>query len=63
MKRNKGYTAFELLVCLVILIGAYGWIVNILHIVDTVDGEVTGMFVLRCVGVVLLPLGAILGFC
>ncbi len=39
-----------------------GWVMNIIEIVDTVDAELTGMFILRCIGVFFAPLGGILGW-
>jgi len=38
-----------------------GWIMNIVAIVKIVDLPVTGMFILRCVGIFVAPLGSILG--
>lgn len=39
-----------------------GWIVNIVQLVHTIDDPVTGMFILKCIGVVAAPLGAVLGY-
>ena len=43
---------------------ALGWIFNIVAIFNlaAADGGVTMMFVLRCVGVIFVPLGAIFGW-
>lgn len=38
-----------------------GWVLNIVRIFAMVDMPITGMFILRCVGVIVFPLGAILG--
>jgi predicted lipid-binding transport protein (Tim44 family) len=38
-----------------------GWIMNIAAIVKIIDLPVTGMFILRCVGIFVAPLGSILG--
>jgi len=47
----------------VLLLGAVGgWVFNIVRIVQVIDLPITGMFILRCVGVLFAPLGAILGF-
>ena len=62
MKNEKGYTVVELIFTIVILIGIGGWIANIVKIVGMIDGEITAMFVARCVGVFFAPLGAVLGF-
>lgn len=47
----------------VILAGVYGWVNNILIIAHSDFVHLTGMFVLRCIGVFVAPLGAVLGFC
>jgi hypothetical protein len=40
----------------------YGWICNIIALVHMLDGDITAMFIARCVGVFMAPLGSILGF-
>jgi hypothetical protein len=47
----------------VFLAGVYGWVHNIVLIAHSDFGHLTGMFVLRCIGVFVAPLGAVLGFC
>lgn len=39
----------------------YGWVVNIIAFIGMLDGGFTAMFVARMVGIVLFPLGGILG--
>lgn len=39
-----------------------GWVLNVTTIIQTVDLPMTGMFILRCVGIFVAPLGAILGY-
>jgi hypothetical protein len=41
---------------------AAGYVMNIIAIIHTVNDPITGMFVLRCVGVFLMPLGGIVGW-
>ena len=62
-KAEKAFGAASLGVVALVIAGVGGWIANIVKLVDMVDGEVTGMFIARCVGVVAGPLGAILGYC
>lgn len=38
-----------------------GWIANIAQIVMLMDAPLTGVFVVKCLGVLLAPLGAIMG--
>lgn len=47
----------------VVLGFAFGYLANVVKIIDTTgDSSVTTMFVLRCIGVLIMPLGALLGF-
>lgn len=41
---------------------AAGWVMNIMAIFQTVGDPLTAMFILRCVGVFIAPLGAIVGW-
>lgn len=45
-----------------IVLGIIGWIMNIAAIVPLLDGDFTPWLIARIVGVVLFPLGAILGW-
>jgi hypothetical protein len=48
---------------LVIILGFAGWIMNIVKLAGIVSEPLSGMMILRGIGVVLAPLGAILGWC
>lgn len=39
-----------------------GWIANIVKIVGVISDPITGMFILRVVGIFVAPLGAVLGY-
>jgi len=41
---------------------AIGWVINIITIVNHINDPVTGMQVLRAVGIFVAPLGGILGY-
>ncbi|GEM_PF-7016361 len=44
-------------------VGAFaGWIWNVVKVVQTIADPLTGLFILRCVGILVPPLGAVLGF-
>lgn len=51
---------FSLAAFIVFVIGAFGWVLNIVAIADSV--AFSGMLVLRAVGIFVAPLGAVLGF-
>jgi hypothetical protein len=62
---QRGFTAIELFLVVVIPLSIVGWGWNIVKIVQSMpDGLVgiTGMFVARCIGVFVAPLGVILGY-
>lgn len=41
---------------------AWGWILNIIDVVHTMHDPLTGLFLLRAIGIFIFPLGIILGF-
>ena len=57
-----GYTVSELLVVIAVIFGLIGWCLNIVKIMVSMSDIITGMFMLRCLGVPLVPLGAVLGW-
>ena len=62
MKRERGFTSVDLFVVLVVLLGSVGWVWNIVKIAGSDFAQITGMLILRVVGVFLAPLGAVLGY-
>ena len=46
----------------VFILAAVGWVMNIVEVVHLVNDPITGMFILRCVGIIIIPLGAVLGW-
>lgn len=51
-----------LFVTLIWLLIVVGWVMNIVKFVVELDGGVTAMFIARIVGVIVAPLGAVLGY-
>lgn len=62
MKHERGFTSVELFVVLVVLLGGVGWVWNIVKIAGSDFAQITGLLILRIVGVFLAPLGAVLGY-
>jgi competence protein ComGC len=60
--KQQGFTLFELIFVLLWIAGAYGWVTNIIKLVDTVNDTVTGLFIVRAIGIFVPPLGAVMGF-
>lgn len=68
-KYQKGFTLFELVTLGLWLFGIIGWIWNIVKIVGMTHIMSGGMndphilmFIFRCIGVIVAPLGCILGY-
>ena len=57
--KNDTFDAFFLFWGVVTLAGAWGWVLNIIKLV--VADAMNGMVVARAIGVVIPPLGAVLG--
>ena len=48
---------------LLLAVGLVGWILNIISIADAgTPSEWTGFIIVRAIGIVVAPLGAVLGF-
>lgn len=62
MKKQLGYTLVEIWIFFLSIAVIIGYVWNIVKLVGIVYDPITGMFVLRCVGVFIPPLGAIIGF-
>lgn len=62
MIKQKGYTEIDIIIAAIMILGVWGWIWNIIKIGGSDFGQLTGMLVVRCIGVFIAPLGAVLGF-
>lgn len=56
-----GITAIFLYLSLLIA-GIYGWVVNLIAVIGADFGHVTGLLIVRCIGIVVGPLGALIGW-
>jgi len=52
----------SLVVIALFFVGVWGWIWNIVKIIDSDFAVMTGMLAIRCIGVFIPPLGAVIGF-
>lgn len=59
---QRGFTIIEALVVALIAGGMFGWVWNIVKIVQSDFDVITGLFIARCIGVFVAPLGAVLGY-
>lgn len=47
---------------LVILAMLVGWVMNLVTVFNTAHAELTGIFILRVIGVFMAPIGGVLGY-
>lgn len=62
MNKQKGFTLSEFIVFLIWLVFLVGWIWNIVKIAQADFTPLTGVLVLRIVGVFVAPLGGVMGY-
>lgn len=65
MNKQRGFTLIEgggIVIALIWVAMVGGWIANIVKLVGMLDGGVTAMFIARIAGIVVPPLGGVLGF-
>lgn len=62
MKNQRGFTVVEVMVVLIIVLGAGGWVANIVKLVSSNFDPITGMVIARAIGIFVAPLGAVLGY-
>lgn len=60
----KPKTSLAAAIVLLALLGLaiIGWIMNIVTIIAISGEPITGMFIIRCIGVIVGPVGAVLGW-
>lgn len=62
MNKQKGFSVIELMIAVIMVVGTFGWVWNIIKLVGMTFTPVTIELILRICGVVLPPLGAVMGF-
>ncbi|MEN9491131.1 MAG: hypothetical protein RJA63_1580 [Pseudomonadota bacterium] len=62
MKSQQGFTSIWLFIVPLWLLAGVGWVWNIVKIVQSGFDVITGMFIARCIGVFVAPLGSVLGY-
>lgn len=60
--KQKGYTITEVIYGIIVLGLLVGWVLNIVKMVHHIDETLTGTEVFRMIGIVVAPLGGVLGW-
>ena len=67
LKSDSGFLGIDVVVVVAAICAwvglVFGWVWNIVKLVDMIPSDFTAMLVLRCIGIFMAPLGAVLGFC
>lgn len=58
-----GKLLFILVLLGIVGVGLVGWVKNVVMLFHSSFDPLTGVVVLRAIGVIVAPLGAVLGFC
>lgn len=58
----RGITLTAILYVILITGCIVGWIMNIVSVFHMASDPITGVFVVRCIGIVVFPLGGVLGY-
>ena len=66
MLKQSGYTAVELIVGVFIFIivpaAIWGWVLNIAKLVGMNLDPITGLLIVRAIGIFVPPVGAVVGY-
>ena len=61
--KGKGSIAAGIGIIAFIVLAIAGWIMNLLNVINVESGmAVTAQFIVQCVGILLAPLGALMGW-
>jgi hypothetical protein len=60
--KMKGFTLVELVIVLVLLFGIVGWVWNIVKLIGMTLDPITGLLIVRAVGIFVPPVGAVVGY-
>ncbi len=61
MKQNMGLLSFVVILGIIIA-GVYGWVMNLVMIMHSDFSHITGLLVIRIIGIFMAPIGAVLGY-
>ena len=63
MHKQRGYTgALALFIIALWVLALGGWIANIVKLVGMDFGAITGLLIVRAIGIFIAPLGAVMGY-
>jgi len=63
MHKQRGYTGTVAIFIIALwVLCAVGWVANIVKLVGMDFGAITGLLIVRAIGIFIAPLGAVMGF-
>lgn len=61
-KQKGAATVVALSVILLWIVGIVGWVANLVQVVHQISSPITGLFIIKAIGIVVAPVGVILGW-
>lgn len=62
MKSQKGFTVVEVIIAALIIAGGIGWVWNIVKLIGMGLDPITGLLIVRAIGIFVPPVGAVVGY-
>jgi len=62
MKKQQGFTLIEMVISLLVIFGAIGWVMNIYFLIQAAASEIWINTIIRAIGVFIPPVGAVMGY-
>ena len=60
--KQSGFTTYEVIGLIIAIIGIIGYVWNIVKFVGVCCEPITGMLVIRAIGIFVAPLGIVVGY-
>ena len=60
--KQRGFTLYEMIVSIIILAGGFGWVWNIVKLIGMSLDPITGLLIVRAIGIFVFPVGMIVGY-
>ena len=62
MKTQTGFTLYEVIIAVIVLAGGFGWCWNIVKLIGMNLDPITGLLIVRALGIFVFPVGMIVGY-
>ena len=60
--KQSGFTLYEAIISVIVLAGGFGWVWNIVKLIGMSLDPITGLLIVRAIGIFVFPVGMIVGY-